>query len=73
MDETTVRELMDRLQITDVLNRIHVFYDRRQWPDVRACFSDEVEMDYTSVGGGEPSKVKMDDQIEQWKAGVAGF
>jgi hypothetical protein len=59
VDEKITRESLDRLQIIDVLNRIYVFYDRRQWAEVRSCFTDEVDLDFTSAGGGNPAKVKL--------------
>jgi len=58
--------LIARAEISDVVNRYATGIDRRDWELYRSCFADEMELDFTSWSGGEPSHVAA----EQWVAGV---
>jgi SnoaL-like protein len=42
--------LLDRATITDVVNRYATGLDRRDWPLLRSIFTDEIDMEYSSVG-----------------------
>ncbi|MBD2074971.1 nuclear transport factor 2 family protein [Phormidium sp. FACHB-592] len=55
-------------EIIDVVNRIGLMADRRDWQACRDVFSDHVETDYTSLNGGQPTSVNADDLINGWKA-----
>lgn len=56
-----------------VLEAFPVLADKRDWEGLRACFADEVDFDYTSVAGGEPARVKADDLVAGWKAGLERY
>ncbi len=47
---SSLAQLLDRATITDVVNRYATGLDRRDWPLLRSIFSDEIDMDYASVG-----------------------
>lgn len=57
----------DRDEIIDVVNRIGLMADRRDWQACRDAFSDRVETDYTSLNGGQPAIVNADDLVSGWK------
>jgi hypothetical protein len=42
--------LLDRGAITDVVNRYATGLDRRDWKLLRSIFTDEIDMEYSSVG-----------------------
>ncbi len=41
-----VRALADRAAIQDLVTRYFLACDRRDWPTVTACFTDDAELDY---------------------------
>ena len=47
--------------------------DAVDWPAVRRAFADAVEVDYTSLVGGQPARVAADQLIATWQALVPGF
>lgn len=59
-------EVGDRLAIIETANRIAFLSDRRDWAAVQACFTEQVEFDYTSLIGGEPTAIAAATQIQQW-------
>lgn len=61
MDETT-----DRIAIIETANKIGILSDRRDWEAVKNCFTEQVEFDYTSLNGGEPTRVPAATQVQQW-------
>lgn len=63
----------DKLDIAETVIRVANLADAQDWKNLRDCFLDEVEVDYTSLAGGEPSTVKADDLIAGWRGTLSGF
>ncbi len=63
----------DRDSIIAAVNAVGSLADARKWPDLRAVFADNVDVDYTSLVGGQPSRVKADDLITGWEKGLTAF
>ncbi len=66
------RLLLDRAEISDVVHRYATGLDRRDWELYRSIFTDEVEMDFSSLGmrGG---RVKADAWVRDATVLFAGF
>jgi hypothetical protein len=62
--------LRERQEIEDVVIRVFVATDRRDWASVEACLAEMVILDMTSLAGGEPLHVKPIDVIAAWKGGL---
>lgn len=73
MNETIVQQLLDRAEIADVVTRVATCADARDWAGVRACFTDEVDLDYTSLSGGTSVRLRADDLVAQWQQTLSGF
>ncbi len=50
MSQVSPQDLVDRAQISDCVVAYATGLDRRDWELYRSIFTDEVEMDFTSVG-----------------------
>ena len=61
------------MTVSDVLTRMLHAIDRLDWAAVRDCFTDPVHTDYTSLWGGEPEIMPIDDLIAGWTEFVNGF
>lgn len=57
----------------DVITQLLHAIDALDWARVRASFTDEVRTDYTSLWGGEPATVAIDDLINDWQRLAHGF
>lgn len=66
-----VRPDSDRIQA--MITKLAATADRRDWTGLRTIFADEVNVDYTSVTGGQPSKVSGDDLVAGWNKGLSGY
>ncbi len=64
--------LLDRAEISDVVHRYATGLDRRDWELFRSIFTDEIEMDFRSVGI-PPGTFKADQWVEDAKTLFAGF
>jgi hypothetical protein len=49
----------DRSDIIDVVHRIALLADAREWNGVATCFASEEEVDYTSEFGGECKESRL--------------
>ena len=58
-------------RITDCIVRLFVATDARDWAGVRACLTERVHFDMTSVVGGEPAVVPADQIVAGWTSGLA--
>jgi hypothetical protein len=63
----------DRAKILDVVYDFGHAADELDWPRLRGLFADQVALDYTSLNGGEPSKMLADELIAAWKSLLPGF
>jgi ketosteroid isomerase-like protein len=57
LDETTIRRVVDEIDNA---------CDAKDWELCRSFFADEVEVDFTSLAGGEPARIPADDLIGAW-------
>ncbi len=68
---SSLADLVARQQITDCIIRLFVATDNRDWAGVRACLTDSVYFDMTSVAGGEPATVAAEQIVAGWTEGLA--
>lgn len=59
---------MDSLEITNTVNRVALLSDLRDWATVKACFTEQVEVDYTSLMGGQPEAIAAEALVQRWKS-----
>jgi hypothetical protein len=64
-----LRTLLAKDAITDVVTRLFVATDARDWPQVRLCLAPSVLLDMTSLGGGVPEHKAPAAITEMWDAG----
>lgn len=67
---TTEEKIAGELEIRRVVDEIDNACDAKDWTKCREFFASEVEVDFTSLAGGEPSRVKAEDLIGAWKANL---
>jgi hypothetical protein len=61
--------LIEKDRIIDCVNRLFIGTDERDWPAVRACFTDEVLFDMTSLLGGQAATVSPQMITDNWARG----
>lgn len=60
------QKIADEMAIRLVVDEIDNACDAKDWDKCRAYFTDEIDVDFTSLAGGEPAKMKADDLIGAW-------
>ena len=70
--EQQIQMLVDRAEISDVVNRYATGLDTHNWPLLRSIFLDEIDMDFSSVHM-RPGRMKADDWVESARVLFAGF
>ena len=73
MDESKLKDLLDRSAISDVQLRYATGIDMRDWELYRTCFTDDLEVDFSSVFGGGPRQVKADRWVETVRRTISGL
>lgn len=68
-----VQSLADRAAISDVVIRYATGVDRRDWPLYRSCFTDPVEIDFSSFSGQPARVMPAEEWVAQVTAGLSGF
>jgi SnoaL-like domain len=62
--------LQDKEKIMNVVNKLFIQTDNRDWPQVKSCFAPAVVFDMSSLGAGEPKTFSPDDIVATWAAGL---
>jgi hypothetical protein len=65
-----ISELLEKQAIVETITRLFVSTDRRDWESVRACLTDQVMFDMSSMGGPETGMVSAASIIEGWETGL---
>lgn len=59
--------MSDRDDIAQLISDLGLLVDARDWDGLRELFADEVDVDYTSLNGGQPQRVPPADLVGGWK------
>jgi pantothenate kinase len=73
MDEKKIQTLLDRMEIIDTETRYAKGVDTRDRDLYRSCFTDEMDLDMSGMGTGEPMKISGDAWADQAISLVSGF
>jgi hypothetical protein len=65
-----IDDLLVRVRIIDVITRLFVSTDNRDWEAVKRCFTSTVLFDMSSLGAGDPQDLSPDDIVGMWDAGL---
>ena len=63
----TLEGIADEAEIRRVVDEIDNLCDEKNWKKLRRLFTEEVEVDFTSLAGGEAAKIKAEDLISAWE------
>lgn len=67
---TVPRPSSERAQVIEAVTRLFVATDRKDWPAVIRCFTEEVFFDMSSLGGGPAALVAATTIAAMWKEGL---
>ena len=67
---TSEIKIADELEIRRIVDEIDNVCDAKDWKTLRSYFTDEVDVDFTSLSGGEPAKIIADDLIKGWETNL---
>ncbi len=62
--------LVEKDAVIEVVNRLFIHTDNRDWTKVKDCFAAEVLFDMTSASGGEPAVMTSQAIVEAWDKGL---
>ena len=62
--------ILDQQHVVDVITRLFVATDQRDWDAVRNCFEPHVRFDMTSVAGGNPATLTAQQIADGWADGL---
>jgi SnoaL-like domain len=68
-----VAELKDRLAILELIGRLSLTIDARDWDTLGQLFTDTVYHDRTSLTGGEPTNLPVAEFVEGWRQTLQGM
>jgi ketosteroid isomerase-like protein len=65
--DSTTTELEDRLAIIELIGRLSLAIDAKDWDAMRQLFTETVYHDRTSLTGGEPYTAPVAQFVEGWR------
>ena len=71
-DEVMVKymNLLEKDKVTEVVNRLFISTDNRDWDTVSQIFTSKVLFDMTSMVGGEPMTLTSQEIVNSWEKGL---
>jgi len=60
----------DRDELAQLASKLGLLVDAREWTSVQELFCDAIDVDYTSLSGGEPQRLAPAELVEGWKANL---
>jgi hypothetical protein len=68
------KNLTDKQDITEVVNRLFIYTDYKEWDKLKALvFAPQVLMDMSSLSGAEADLISADDICDLWNEGFEGL
>lgn len=69
-----MNETADKLEITELVNRLFIHTDLRNWAGLQAeVFTETVQFDMVSMGSGQPQATPSQQICELWERGFQGL
>ncbi len=68
----TAETVLDHAEIIRITDAIDVAVDLKDWDLARSFFADVIDVDFTSLTGGEPARIPADDLIAGWAGNLTG-
>ncbi|WP_052702906.1 nuclear transport factor 2 family protein [Paenibacillus beijingensis] len=56
--------------IIRTVNKLFISTDERDWEAVKSCLTEEVWLDMSSMGAGEPATVSAEQIVSGWDEGL---
>jgi hypothetical protein len=66
----SLQKIADEAEIRFVVDEIDNAVDAKDWQRARSFFADEINVDFTSLAGGQPAKIKSDELINGWRTNL---
>ena len=66
---TTLQDLVTRQEVEEVVVRMFVATDERDWSTLKTCFSAPFVLDMTSMVGGSPATMTPEEVANAWAEG----
>ena len=60
--------MTDRDELAELVSNLGLLVDAREWAALEALFCEQVDVDYTSLNGGEPERAAAADLVGGWRA-----
>ena len=69
-----IQELADKQEITELVNKLFMYTDAQQWNELLSeVFVENVWIDMSSAGAGDPLMMPATAVCEMWQKGFAGL
>ena len=69
-DPVSSATLVDRLELVRIADALDAAVDAKDWTLARSFFTDTINVDFTSLVGGEPARIPADGLIAGWSANL---
>lgn len=70
INAVAAQDVSDKWEIRCLVDEIDNAVDAKDWAICRQFFAEEVDVDFTSLAGGEPMRILSDDLIDGWRTNL---
>ena len=69
-EEITLETLVDQAEMVRIADSLDAAVDAKDWAEARSYFTDTIDIDFTSLVGGEPATIPADALIAGWSGNL---
>ncbi|WP_438445078.1 nuclear transport factor 2 family protein [Gorillibacterium sp. sgz5001074] len=69
-DNQEIIPWVNKLSIMETVSRFALHADNREWEELQRLFTEDVQLDYTSLTGGEPATIPAKVLMDSWRTAL---
>lgn len=65
-----IQKMFDEAEIRRVVDEIDNAVDAKNWMQAQSFFADDIDVDFTSLAGGKPARIKSNELVNAWRTNL---
>lgn len=73
MENTSIQRILNKFSVLETISKFAYFADHHEWDNLRKLFTNQINIDYTSLAGGEPANLDAEALIKNWEPALSKY
>ncbi|WML48976.1 nuclear transport factor 2 family protein [Neobacillus sp. PS3-34] len=73
MENTSMQIILNKFSVMETISKFSYYADHHEWENLRKLFTNQINIDYTSLAGGEPAKLDAETLVKHWEPALSKY